>query len=62
MSSRDCEIKVSHPCCVLFCKISDKQFVVVQITSGDRCLKKWFGAGLPGDTVLMDVFAEFASG
>ena len=25
-------------------------------------VKKWFGAGLPGDTVLVDVFGDFASG
>ena len=39
-----------------------KQFLVVQITSGERTLKQWFGGSLPEEISLMDVFADFASG
>ena len=38
-----------------------KAFVVVQIISGERVLKKWFG-NVNQDTPLVDLFAEFASG
>ena len=38
-----------------------KAFVVVQIISGERVLKKWFGNVNQG-TPLVDLFAEFASG
>ena len=39
-----------------------KQFFVVQIRSGDRTLKDWFGGSLEEETQLVDLFAEFASG
>ena len=39
-----------------------KVFVVVQIISGERVLKKWFGGNVNQDTPLVDLFAEFASG
>ena len=39
---------------------TDKQFLVAQITSGDRTLKQWFDAVLPGETTLNDIFAELA--
>ena len=39
-----------------------KAFVVVQIISGKRVLKKWFGGNVNQDTPLVDLFAEFASG
>ena len=39
-----------------------KAFVVVQIISGERVLKKWFGGNVNQDTPLVDLFAEFASG
>jgi len=38
-----------------------KAFVVVQIISGERVLKKWFGGNVNQDTPLVDLFAEFAS-
>ena len=38
------------------------QFFVVQINCDDRVLKKWFGASMPEETPLLEVFADFASG
>ena len=39
-----------------------KQFFAVQIRSGDRTLKDWFGGSLEEETQLVDLFAEYASG
>ena len=39
-----------------------KQFFAVQIRSGDRTLKDWFGGSLEEETQLVDLFAEYTSG
>ena len=40
----------------------NKQFFAVQIRSGDRTLKDWFGGSLEEETQLVDLFAEYTSG
>ena len=39
-----------------------KQFLVVQIQCQSKILKKWYGASLPEETMLIDIYCEFASG
>ena len=39
-----------------------KQFLVVQIQCQSKILKKWYGASLPEETMLIDSYCEFASG
>ena len=39
-----------------------KQFLVVQIQCQSKILKKWYGASLPEETKLIDIYCEFASG
>ena len=39
-----------------------KQFVVLQIKCDPKILKKWYGASLPDETVLLDAYMELATG
>ena len=39
-----------------------KQYLVVQIQCQSKILKKWYGASLPEETMLIDIYYEFASG
>ena len=39
-----------------------KQFLVMQIKSGSKTLKNWYGASVLEKTTLMDIYAEFALG
>ena len=39
-----------------------KQFIVLQIKSRAKILKKWYGASLLEETVLLAVYNEFAAG
>ena len=39
-----------------------KEFIVVQIKSGLKVLKIWYGASLAEETVLLDVYNAFATG
>ena len=38
-----------------------KQFVVLQIKSRAKILKKWYGVSIIEETLLLDVYNEFAS-
>ena len=48
--------------CHKMADLQSKQFFAVQIRSGDRTLKDWFGGSLEEETQLVDLFAEYASG
>ena len=43
-------------------KMASNQFFVVQIRSGDRILKDWFGASVDNGLPLVELFSQFASG
>ena len=43
-------------------KMEPRQFFVVQIRSGDRVLKDWFGASVENGLPLVELFSQFASG
>ena len=38
------------------------KFIVIQIKSGVKVLKNWYGCNIPEESTLMDIYTEFASG